>query len=424
MATIRIRLSGEALTERLRSFMESDRPDSAWRAMVDGFDLMIAAEHGPGIFDGTHKFTGDETGMDVEPDLDSADYRKTLAEVYGGRFYLNGGWYRARAKVKSYGPEVEGDAVKGRKTAYDQAQEHAEAGEIVWAVPGHGLVIFEPTNPLPHWYKPYRNVQEAVGATIAARGELETVGWEDRPEVKEFRVLSSYRGTSDPTVKAIVAARMGNTDHMTDRMIEEALPGWRKEILSQAGAETIDLVDRDGVKQATVPRAPFLRWALLHTDHREAAPWREVCPSGLRLGTDSPCHSDWIVGAGINIETYDPDGAIQNAAYFTMGQLQGQYREMPVPAHEYSATVLAPGEDVTGFVGMDVIVLPNMSPDHSDRVIAAKAVITERGGALVHLAIVAREAGVPMVLVQNAMTLFRPGTMVRVSTKNGSVIIR
>lgn len=64
---------------------------------------------------------------------------------------------------------------------------------------------------------------------------------------------------------------------------------------------------------------------------------------------------------------------------------------------------------ITGKVGSNIIVLADMNPSYVGLLPGAKALIVERGGALVHLAQVARELGVAVVLQSDATSRFSDG---------------
>jgi phosphohistidine swiveling domain-containing protein len=75
----------------------------------------------------------------------------------------------------------------------------------------------------------------------------------------------------------------------------------------------------------------------------------------------------------------------------------------------YRAAVVSSGGRVTGIVGEDILVLPNMDPRHLPEVLKAEGVVAEVGGALAHLAIVCRERGKTMMVMPNARAVLAPG---------------
>jgi phosphohistidine swiveling domain-containing protein len=78
----------------------------------------------------------------------------------------------------------------------------------------------------------------------------------------------------------------------------------------------------------------------------------------------------------------------------------------------YRAAVVAAHGDVSGIVGEDIAVLPDMRPTREPEIANARGVVSEVGGPLAHLAIVCREHGKTMMVLPNACALLRPGMRV------------
>ena len=191
----------------------------------------------------------------------------------------------------------------------------------------------------------------------------------------------------------------------------------RERVMAQCGGEMIALRDDEEKVVAEVPRAPFVCWSLHRTTLAHLMPpWRPVCESGMKLPGDDRYHSDWYFGAGFGESGgfYDRDSPLHDAALSESGRIQ---RELG----GFQCTVLVGGDDVYGVVGHDVIVVPDLHPDRLDEVLRGRAVITEAGGAVAHLAQVARERSLPMVRVEGAMAKFRPGMSLCVLANEGRV---
>lgn len=92
-------------------------------------------------------------------------------------------------------------------------------------------------------------------------------------------------------------------------------------------------------------------------------------------------------------------------------------RQVPVPC---KVLVAGAGVVLTGTVGVDVVVLPNMRPDHVPLLQRARLLVVEAGGATVHLGQVAREMGVAVVLREDAVPRFPAGTVLTVELGTGA----
>jgi phosphohistidine swiveling domain-containing protein len=193
----------------------------------------------------------------------------------------------------------------------------------------------------------------------------------------------------------------------------------RKGVMEQCGGEMIDLRDIDGNVVASVPKAPFICYALNRTSLRHLMPpWRCVSDSDMKMTNDCRYHSDWYYGGGFdNVNGRYPRGSqVHKAAEQTAWEIQREYGE-------FKSLVIVSGATVTGVVGENIAVLPNLSMDHYETACRASAIITEAGGALVHMAVVLREQGVPIVLVPDARRRYPKGTSLIVDAEHGDVRI-
>lgn len=92
--------------------------------------------------------------------------------------------------------------------------------------------------------------------------------------------------------------------------------------------------------------------------------------------------------------------------------------------NRHRAAVASAGNGpVSGKVGDDIIVLPNMNAEHVPAVLRARGVVAETGGPTVHLAIVSREAGLPIMILPNAATLLRLGMTVVINPKRCEILV-
>lgn len=88
------------------------------------------------------------------------------------------------------------------------------------------------------------------------------------------------------------------------------------------------------------------------------------------------------------------------------------------------AAVLSMGRGkVTGIVGEDIIVIPDMHPSREPDVRAARGIVTEVGGQLCHLAVVSREAGKTVMLMPDACDVLTPGMRVALIPGRCEIVI-
>lgn len=218
----------------------------------------------------------------------------------------------------------------------------------------------------------------------------------------------------------------------------------RHMILKQAGDDLIDLswpavmhenaLSGDEVRipagAVKVPRAPFMHWAFARMLRFEdqLPPWKNVCPSGMKMMNDDANHTDWIVGAGIDPQDrallYYP-GPVTEAAMKIASELQDKF-DRPTGVH-----VLVDGPVVSGTVyhgkrnkpspAGSIVVLPDLRPQYLEAVDDAVGVITEAGGETAHLAQIGRERSLPIVRVVNAREKYAEGIEIMIDTGTRTV---
>lgn len=452
------RIDGEDLTQLARDLFLEDQPNRAWRLIAQGLmggDSLDAVARQ--VLDGDLKLVGNETdGIDAVPDTDSAEYKQRVRWLYAGRMRVCGTWYRPRAIVTQYGP---GDAewafkhvgglrdpgnelrinsvwVAGRTLAYGHTGDivvvvRHKAGQFRVYDEGPDArasrMLWEPCAEPPHWW-PELATPEAAFAAFEAAGRTLVCESYEKSHFKaedDFARAPQLPRTAQPDVPAVprlspedlhAALQRERDDAERQARAHRSLCAmWRKTILERNGGEMLDLTDVEGNVVATVPKRPFMAYALARTESKHLASWEPVCPQGLKLPGDSRAHTDWFVGMGGTLEDgYPYDSPLHRAATHTMFLVQEAVAGV-------SCSVLVPGPAVEGVVGQDVVVLPNLAPDHLPKLLTARAVITEQGGELAHLAQVALERSIPMVRMEDARTRFRPGMRVRVDATRGEV---
>ncbi len=435
-------ITGETFTELARGFMLDERPDKAWRFVTDGLgcgDEVLALA--PKLLDGHQRLVGNEHGMDIAEDAESSVYRERVRRLYAGRVLLQGRWFRPYAvvvsggqddasfatKITGAGAPARGITPQNVAEQWYRARAHfygaqPEDRAIDCSVEPRGYVLFEACGAPPVWHRENVTPNDALKHYLAAGNRLREDGYcAHRSPIggnDDHDVIARY--VSEKSPEEIEQKR--RDDEIADaRRVAEfdaEVARIRVVVQSRSGSDTIDLADSDGVVVAKVPRAPFLNYALRRTSMLHLAPpWEPVARVGMRQGGDDPFHSDWFFGAGFTYETrYPYEGEVHRAATATLVRVQREYAHL-------NCGVLVSGATMTGVVGENIAVLPNLSMDHYETACRASAIITEAGGALVHMALVMREQGVPIVLVPDARKRYPKGTSLIVDAEHGDVRI-
>ena len=444
-ATVHFRMYGEDLTRIARDILLSDQPTKAWRLLGEG---LLSENRGESeyaarqILDGTMRLTGDEKGMGLEADNDSAKYREQVKYIYAGRVKIGPTWMRPRARIdcleerdaifaKSALDAVlpDDDATPGktraaiREFSRRRGQYYAREGERAFHVESRGqslLVIFEPVSEPPFWWREQNDPAIALEEFLGVGRTLSREGSETRSQSRKPRPATRKRAS--PVTQQSKEARDAEEQRWAaeDAAYKEQLASYRARIFEQAGDNVFELRDKDGnVLAARVPRAPFENWALRRTSLEHLVPpWTPVCPSGLKVPMDDPYHSDWYLGAVGDLDgVYDP-GPLHAAAMhecMRLGERLGRF--------ECVVITDAGCDRLIGVVGETIVVLPDLHPDRLEKVINSLGVITEAGGQLAHLAQVAMERHIPIMLVPDATRILRKGMKVTMYPKDGRIRI-
>lgn len=437
------RIDGSDLTRLVRDVFLSGDPDKAWRMItksLTGGNPGEVEHYATQILDGKMKLVGNETaGLQTQKDA-AKGYRKQIQYIYAGRVRVQDKWYRPRAEVTAFGIDDNNHATRkdpdhslpvgvpspGQTNRWwrDRVDFYTRDGEIVVEIAGRGrsypekLVVFEPVGNPPSWWDPHTTPSEALDEFVKVRGPLQQESWDQTCDGSDSEVDDEEAEDEDerPVERTYVRPSLEEYNRLEEEKalrIEALIKDIALKVREQAGDDRLDIPMKDGTK-ISVARAPFINWALRRTSlWGLAPPWNEVSPCGMKLPMDDPSHSDWLIEAGIPLEE-GYSGPISEAAHHVAFEIQEALGQ-------FECHVLVDGPSVSGVIGEDIIVLPDLREDRLDAILNAKAIITEKGGKLAHLALVAMERQVPMLRVEDAMRRFRPGLQVMVVPHEGRI---
>ena len=413
------RIDGDTITQAARNRLLSEEPGQAWRLLTEGLlgrspgDTENAARQ---VLDGKMKLVGNETdGLELVPDDEGESYLEEVRGIYAGRVRKDGRWWRPVRVVTDFGPEDHtsqsfGPRFSGDRNWIDAArrtEHYAEPDERVFPVPSHGrgMLIFEQVSEPPFWWDSPRTPDAAWLEFQAAGHTLQIDGWSER--YGNSSQVSYHAPPPNPATVEEEAEAEAEEEEYRLRLASIAA-----KVIEQAGEDTFTREFDGGT--LTIARAPFIRWALDRTALRHLAPpWVPVSTSGLKLPNDNPNHTDWWLGAGLDLK--DVYGSpIAEAA-------NGWAFEFQRDLGDFQAQVITGGGSVEGEVGKDILVIPDLHPDHLEAMLRSKAVITGVGGKLAHLALMATERGIPIMLVPGAVEKFPEKSIVRIDPSQGLV---
>lgn len=451
-------ITGEAVTDIARDALLSERPGSAYRIIAEGLHGVGSHDLAVMVLRGTHDIVG-ERELKAVPAKDTPRLRKYLKDaafIYAGRYRDSRGWRRPRAivvgfnaKDARYASDKEPISIEGipnDKWLRRRSEYYCSEGERVHRVkhpdsPEHSrgvFIIWEPCTELPHWMASPLTLEDALKQFLDVGrrlDKLEAVEGELDPDIDDRFYTDQYFDEDEKEAfREEREARRQAKEEEEERKYQERLEGIRTKVMEKAGDDTFILTLQDG-KEVTVPRAPFMRWALCRTDYFDQAPqWENESWSGMRLPLDNPDHSDWMLGAGLELADYNRDN-VSMPALEEMFEIQESFRRPKVPfagimaAMEmlsetvHACTVIADSGEVEGIVGKDIAVFPDSKPKRVKQLEGIKGVIVEKGGQLGHFAIVSRGKGVTVMLHKQACDLFEEGVRLNLNPKTGRVVI-
>ncbi len=440
------------------------------------------------VLDGLMRLEGDSDReglcLVVDETPDAAEYRRRLRWLYAGRVRVDRIWYQPRSRVDDLGPDDADWAdrrggyssalysesfqrwARKREEFYAQpdgivcivrtnvarpkisndlpVKERAPAGKKIdgWfsycrAEAGErDAVVFDRTSEPPHWWDEPKTPQKAYEEWAAAGHVLASDGWTVRfPGAKMCRYLPDEKAVqkapredaearAEEARKQIEIERAEQAQREADFELQVA--DIRRRVLEQAAGDTFPLTLKDGTV-IEVPRAPFEQWALGNTALASlAAPWTPVSPEGLKMGqADDPYHSDWVVGAGL--KPRGPGWGMQSGEAYSENVSGPSYDakfELQRRKGSFQVSVVNDAGDVFGTVGKEIVVIPDLSPERLPEIAGARGIITERGGALAHLAVVGRENGITIMRDPDATKKYVEGTGVTLMPSEGKIRVQ
>jgi phosphohistidine swiveling domain-containing protein len=188
----------------------------------------------------------------------------------------------------------------------------------------------------------------------------------------------------------------------------------------------------EGESVVDVPALPLLWWASRNIPgfkHEDLAHWPTVCESGMKMMGDSPMHTDWWIGAG-----YEPEGAyyddhpLNKAAWnfsFTFNRTHKcDFVKLAGKGRVLGRVVFPKPNEGVEAGSIAVVPSAGVAYDMAMRT-ACKggrgAVIAGVGGKLAHLVTVAREMEARIVVVDDAMNVFKEGEFVTLDLDKGTL---
>jgi hypothetical protein len=275
-------------------------------------------------------------------------------------------------------------------------------------------VLWRPISDVPLSIKPHKVADDALEEALALGRTL------DVRECWTVRDPNELRVDEDAGVSRTAGewAPPPDEEAQREKAYQDSIGALRTEILEAvkaAGDEWITCpvfanpedAYNDGVEPSRyiqLPKLPFLAWTYSRTNVWRIAPellpnWKVICPPGLKMYSDDPVHSDWVLGAGLDLDTFYKDDAVVSATYRLRSKILEETLKFGLVVFSGTGRVfgsivhLKPGEVLTKKDQIGVIPSSGVEYDAALRSAGklGTAIIAAVGGKLSHVATVARE---------------------------------
>lgn len=461
-------VQGEFITDRFRDFVLEGRWTFALKELVlcmHGMTHEIAIE----ILSGEKTLSGWDDEIELIDDVNSEEYIKQLNYMYHGILdHTDGHYYRPSYQITSFGTE---DYPKDETGGYEPSDNFDKESLIYYRAIHYkrdstDLYFYIDEKPMffsrvdtpPMWIETFREPKGAFINHNKNSKYLNEDGWkeryydceEDETFVSDTENNFKWVDKSPDEIKEEIKEEF---EASKEKSYQNLLLVYESRIIKQAdeGDGFIELTvgsglylkegEEDTFTTVKIPKAPFYKWGRSSMIDRSIIPdleWSNVCPQGLKMGGDNPNHTDWMLGAGLNLDrSYGFEGSIEQRI---MVKAHNYFWDISDNARDEHVNILVKSSlgIISGRVYKPkaneydvpegcIIVIPFASPEYqiaAERACKGRgAVITEVGGKLCHLATVGRELKLNLVLHPDAMSLLNEGDYVTINMNDGEMRI-
>lgn len=428
-------IEGEFITNHFRTICLEGNWSRALETLQEsliGFPAELAIK----VLSGDMKLVG-VNELNLEEDLDSADYKQELLEMYGQYIFIDGIWYKPTAIINTIKP--------GQDHISDRARIYVPDYDHITFINDNLITLSKKDlyNP-PSWLEPQLRKRTQLIETLF-RGVIEYGIIADQIEysstceesnLKEIVNYQSERGficsydevewfMEEDFVQEEVFQRKVLRRQIEREREAAYIQDLRSKIVEQAN-ETGGFIELTYHEETfNVPKIPFYHWCYKHGTHKNyifdlLPDWNIISPSGLKMGGDDPVHTDFVIGAGFNPEDFYLNESFKSACYRFM------HRALDIEVITFAGSGTFEGEikKVTDDVSVEdcrdqIIVIPHAGVEYFEHSKVAKLTICEVGGPGSHLAINASEYKINLCMIENAMKIFDK-TNVIVDLNNGT----
>jgi len=433
MATCSFKISGEFITKHHRNLVLEGSWIRALKSLSDTlagmtYDYDVELLSGKIKLIGT---SGTKKGIESakEDPKDVVDYLKAVRYFYGGAFRKSGDvWYKPYAIVTNFGKYDAKNVHFDRNNSHSlRALHYANSVRdisyslVVPETPAmHCETLFQKVTAPPVWLSMPKTPQEAVDEYLKIERRLDERGHRQK------------YGYLENSIKIAALKIPQHIDRESEKLREDRIDKEMSELKNKIIAKAeknggfFDLIVKYPKKKEEkiykIPYIPFKAWVLGDYDM-----WNPICPTGLKMSNDDALHSDWVVGAGIDIDKlygFGIDKYFNDAVWSKRIVIEEEYNKNFIVLRgsgKVTGKITHPEPDEE-MLGNEIIVVPNLRSDYYIPATKALAVISEMGGEMSHLTNVSENFKI--MRVHEALTKYKVGDTVTVDFDNRTVEIR
>jgi phosphohistidine swiveling domain-containing protein len=413
MEKVNFSIEGEFLTNHFRNLCLEGNWNKAINQLKEsliGIDLDTVIS----ILSGKNKLVG-VNDLSLEEDINSSEYMNELSSFYRKFYFTNGRWYKFYATINTIKKGQE--YIYERGNIYVPGYDHGEFIEDIFC-------IFEETNENPpFWLEGDLRDKKSFSLDFVTsygvfESELDFYDSE-RDLVRSIIQLHSENGLlcsygeidffmEEDFISEEIYQRSRISRKIKNKKEQEYIQSLRDKIVAQAEKKGgfMTVIGESGT-QYKIAKNPFLVWAKNHYPQLNLdIDWDLVSPSGLKMRSDNPYHTDFVLSSSIDIEEAYSNKDFLEALYDAL------FEKLPVEMVIYSGEGIITDQVI--YINKEtpiekvidkIIVIPYAGVEFFEHAKVAKLVIAASGGPTSHLALNANEYDIHMVLLKNAFDL-------------------
>jgi len=378
-------ITGEYIVNVARDCMLSENTQAAYEILESGgipSDLIYE------IMAGKKTLSGENENIVVVKDNNSDKYIKDLYYLFKNIVVFNNKVYKAVAKINVMKKSHE-FALKRFELIYRFNNDN-----IVKFNSNGDSIVFEPyNNNLPPFImKDCKNKNlDIIDMKYLIELGIEDFNFYKDPSSSVSLILEDifkFKKLNIEDYEDIyyeeLYKRRGLISKYSEKEYLEKIEEYRTKILEQSKSFI-------QVGKYKIPREPFVKWCKglesYISSRFEEVEWKVISHSGLKMYSDDPCHTDWIIGVGMNPQE------------FYRSDLEKAVTEFLTASSE-DIIVLSGGGEVSEILTDNledckdkILIIPHAGIEYFEAAKQAKAVICKIGGEGAHLVVNAKEYG-------------------------------